>query len=90
MAGLRPHAVSASARRHGNLARVLALAPDLVLLDDPLEGLDAADRAVALDLAQAWAADSGCSLVIAAEEPHAFTQLEAECLQLSHASVESP
>ncbi len=90
VADLRPHAVSAAARRHGNLARVLALQPDLVLLDDPLEGLDAVDRAIALDLVQAWAADSGCTLVIVAEEPHAFIQLEAERLQLSHASVESP
>lgn len=90
VADLRPHAVSASARRHCNLARVLALDPELVLLDDPLEGLDSADRAIALDLVQAWAADSGCTLVIAAEAPHAFTQLEAEHLQLSHAPVESP
>lgn len=90
VADLRPHAVSASARRHGNLARVLALRPDLVLLDDPLEGLDAADRGIALELVQAWGADHACSLVVAAEEPHAFTHLEAECLQLSPAPVESP
>jgi len=90
VADLRPHAVSASARRHGNLARVLALQPDLVLLDDPLEGLDAPDRALALELAEAWAADPACTLVIAAEAPHAFIHLEAERLQLSHAPVESP
>jgi ABC-type transporter Mla maintaining outer membrane lipid asymmetry ATPase subunit MlaF len=90
VANLRPHAVSASARRHGNLARVLALDPELVLLDDPLEGLDAADRAIALDLIQAWAADPACSLVIAAEAPHAFTHLEAERLELSRVPVESP
>jgi len=88
VADLRPHAVSASARRHGNLARVLALQPDLVLLDDPLEGLDAADRAIALDLVQAWAADPACTLVIAAEDPHAFTHLEAERLRLSPAPLE--
>ena len=43
VAGLRPHAVSVSARKQANLARVLALDPELILLDDPLEGLDAAD-----------------------------------------------
>ncbi len=90
VAELRPHAVSASARRHGNLARVLAMEPDLILLDDPLEGLDAADRAIALELLQTWAADPACTLVIAAEEPHAFTHLEAASLQLSPAPVESP
>lgn len=90
VADLRPHAVSASARRHGNLARVLALEPELVLLDDPLEGLDAADRTLALDLVQAWAADPACSLVITAEDPHVFTHLEAERLQLGPALVECP
>ncbi len=90
VAELRPHAVSASARRHGNLARVLALEPDLILLDDPLEGLDAADRAIAVELLQTWTADPACTLVIAAEEPHAFTHLEAARLQLSPVPVESP
>lgn len=90
VADLRPHAVSAAARRHGNLARLLALQPDLVLLDDPLEGLDADDRAIALELVQAWAADPACTLVIAAEAPDVFVQLEAERLQLSPAPVECP
>jgi ABC-type transporter Mla maintaining outer membrane lipid asymmetry ATPase subunit MlaF len=92
VADLRPHAVSASARRHANLARVLALEPELILLDDPLEGLDAADRVIVQDLIRVWGADSSCTLVIAAEEADAFTGLEAALLQLSHASitVESP
>jgi ABC-type transporter Mla maintaining outer membrane lipid asymmetry ATPase subunit MlaF len=92
VAGLRPHAVSASARRQANLARVLALDPELILLDDPLEGLDAADRALALRLIHAWAADRACTLIIAVEEVDAFSSLEATRLHLSHApmSVESP
>ncbi|MFN7959345.1 MAG: ATP-binding cassette domain-containing protein [Holophagaceae bacterium] len=90
VADLRPHALSASARKHGNLARVLALEPELVLLDDPLEGHDAADRALALDLVQAWAADPACTLLIAAEGPHAFAHLEAERFHLSPAPLESP
>ncbi len=92
VAGLRPHAVSAAARKHGNLARVLALEPELILLDDPLEGLDAGDRAIAQDLIQAWSESAAVTLLIAAEEPHAFSFLEAERHQLSGApmSVESP
>jgi ABC-type transporter Mla maintaining outer membrane lipid asymmetry ATPase subunit MlaF len=92
VADLRPHAVSASARKQANLARVLALEPELILLDDPLEGLDTADRTIALDLIRAWAADASCTLVIAAEEAQAFATLEAERLQLPHASMamESP
>jgi ABC-type transporter Mla maintaining outer membrane lipid asymmetry ATPase subunit MlaF len=92
VAGLRPHAVSASARKHGNLARVLALDPELILLDDPLEGLDVADRAIVQELIQTWSADSSRTLVIAAEEVDAFAFLEAERLQLSSIAVplESP
>lgn len=75
VADLRPHAVSASARKHGNLARVLALEPELILLDDPLEGLDTADRAVALDVIQGWVSDEGRTLLIAQEEPGPFLDL---------------
>jgi ABC-type transporter Mla maintaining outer membrane lipid asymmetry ATPase subunit MlaF len=92
VAGLRPHAVSASARKQANLARVLALDPELILLDDPLEGLDAADRILAQGLIRTWAADTACTLIIAAEEADAFNDLEAARLQLSRAqmSVEPP
>jgi ABC-type transporter Mla maintaining outer membrane lipid asymmetry ATPase subunit MlaF len=87
VAEIRPHAVSVPARKHANLARVLALEPELALLDDPLGGLEAADRAIALDLIQAWAANPSCTLVIAAEEAEAFSRLEAERLRLSRPLV---
>lgn len=83
VAGLRPHAVSAAARRHANLARVLALEPALVLLDDPLEGLDAEDRHLALGLVRAWAMDPACTVLIAAETSAAFADLGAACLPLA-------
>lgn len=79
---LRPHAISGTARKHANLARVLALEPELVLLDEPLEGLDVADRALAQALIQAWAGDPACTLVMASEEPQALPGLEADYLQL--------
>lgn len=87
VAGLRPHAVSLSARKHGNLARVLALAPELILLDDPLEGLDDADRETALEVIRGWSADPGRTLLIATGDFHPFAFMEAECLQLFQASL---
>lgn len=72
VADLRPHAVSAAARKHGNLARVLALDPDLIVLDDPLEGLDTADRATALEVIQRWAESGDKTLLLAQEVPGAL------------------
>jgi len=89
VADLRPHAVSATARRHGNLARVMALDPDLVLLDDPLEGLDAADHAVALEVVQAWLLDPQKTVLIAQETPGPFADLDA-CLDLQALSAPLP
>lgn len=80
--GLRPHAVSGAARKHANLARILALDPELVLVDDPLEGLDSADRALALELLGDWTADPAKTLVLAAEEAAAFQGLETRHLPL--------
>ncbi|MBP1771735.1 MAG: transporter, ATP-binding protein [Holophagaceae bacterium] len=82
VASLRPHAVSASARRHGNLARVIALDPELILLDDPLEGLDAADRATALAVIGRWAEDPEKTLLIALEAPGPFAEVAPGRLDL--------
>ncbi len=87
VAGLRPHALSASARKHGNLARVLALDPELILLDDPLEGLDSADRAAALEVIREWELDPGKTLVIAQEEPDPFADAPWCCFAMPSTPV---
>lgn len=83
IARLRPHAVSECARRFANLARVLALEPSLILLDDPLGGLEPGDRASVLALIQTWASDPAGTLVIATETPDSFSSLEVISFQLS-------
>ncbi|HJV49520.1 MAG TPA: ATP-binding cassette domain-containing protein [Geothrix sp.] len=92
VADLRPHALSASARKQGNLARVMAQDPELILLDEPLEGLDAADRGRALTLIRRWLADPAKTLLIALEDPGPFAELASERLELRAASIppESP
>ncbi|MBI1754198.1 MAG: ATP-binding cassette domain-containing protein [Acidobacteria bacterium] len=82
VAGLRPHAVSAAARKLVNLARVLALDPDVILLDDPLEGLDAADHSAALEVIHGWVSE-GKTLLAAQEEPGALAELATGRLDLN-------
>jgi ABC-type transporter Mla maintaining outer membrane lipid asymmetry ATPase subunit MlaF len=82
-AGLRPHAVSAGVRKLASYARVAALEPDLVFLDDPLEGVESGDRAAVLDLIQGWAADPARTLVLALEDPGPFAGLPARRLHLA-------
>ncbi|HEX9082086.1 MAG TPA: ATP-binding cassette domain-containing protein [Holophagaceae bacterium] len=83
VAALRPHAVSACQRKLANLARVEAFLPDLILVDDPLEGVGAADRPLVLELIRAWAGDPARTLVLALEEPGPFADLPARRLHLS-------
>ena len=87
VADRRPHAVNAGNRKLANLARVAALEPDLILVDDPLEGVEAADRPGVLDLIRGWAADPACTLVLALEEPGPFADLPARRLHLSAAGL---
>lgn len=92
VAGLRPHAVSATARRHANLARILALDPELILLDDPLEGLEQADRTLAFALIRDWADAPDKTLAMAQEGPEPFAGLASIHLELTALAVpmESP
>ena len=85
VADRRPHAVSAGDRKLANLARVAALEPDLILLDDPLDCVEAADRPGVLDLIRSWAGDPARTLVLALEEPGPFVDLPARHLHLSPA-----
>ena len=83
VAGRRPHAVSAGDRKLAGFARAAAVEPDLILLDDPLEGVEAGDRPGVLALIQGWAADPARTLVLALEEPGPFAGLPARRLHLT-------
>lgn len=87
VADLRPHAVSAAARKHTNLARVLVLDPEVILLDDPLEGLDTDDRTTALERMRQWADRASRTLVLAQELPGAFAGLATQHLDLNDSAA---
>jgi len=85
VADRRPHAVSAGDRKLANLARVAALEPDLILLDDPMEGLEVDDHPTVLGLIRGWAEDPARTVVLALEGPGPFADLPARRLHLSPA-----
>lgn len=85
LAELRPHALSDRQRKLASLARVVAFDPDLVLLDEPLEGLDPRDLPLVRGVMAAWAADPFKGLVVATERPGDHADLQASRLDLDDA-----
>jgi ABC-type nitrate/sulfonate/bicarbonate transport system ATPase subunit len=61
---LRPHALNARVRRLAQVARLEAVKPDVILLDEPLEGFGGSDREYVRARVQAWCGEgSHCLLV---------------------------
>lgn len=85
LAEQRPHALSDRQRKLGSLARVAAFDPDLVLLDEPFEGLDARDLPLVRGVLAAWAGDPLKGLVVATERPGDHGDLQAARLDLDEA-----
>lgn len=66
-----PHALSTGERHRLAIARAVVAAPDILIIDEPAEGLDQEERRRAAKLAEALARNgSGC--VIASREDDAF------------------
>ena len=74
-------ALSGGQRRLVDIARVLLLQPSVLLCDEPLAGLDAADRARIIDLLRSVAA-SGVAVVISEHDRDAIIALNAEVLEV--------
>ncbi len=83
VAGLRPHAVSACQRKLANVARVEALQPEVLLVDDPLEGVETADHPLVAGWLRGWIQDAARTLVVALEEAGDFGDLPVRRLHLS-------
>lgn len=80
-ADLRPHALSARARRLAQLARIESLQPDAIFLAEPFEDLEGPDLALARDAIRRWAEVSGRLILISVE--HADAELLKGARRLS-------
>jgi len=77
-----PHQLSGGERRRATLAMVLALDPELVILDEPTAGLDPTGRAELLDRVRQLSADRGFALVTVSHDLPAAASLSARTMVL--------
>jgi branched-chain amino acid transport system permease protein len=81
--------LSHGARRRVELARVLLLRPAVLLCDEPLAGLGAADRELVLDCLRAAAA-AGVTIVVAEHDRASLSRLAAATTELQRLDVVAP
>ena len=83
LAQRRPHEVSGGQRQRTGLARAIAAAPKLLLLDEPFSAIDVASRARVRARIVKHIADSGASCVIATHDPNDLEATDAASIVLS-------
>lgn len=77
-----PHQLSGGERRRAMLAMVLCLDPELVVLDEPVEGLDAAMRTELMDRVATLAQARGFALVVVTHTLPDAQRVAPRCLVL--------
>ncbi len=68
LAGKVPHHLSGGEKRKVALAGALALEPELLILDEPLEGLDPKSRTNTVDLLNAYCARTGATMILSTHD----------------------
>ncbi|MCZ2814117.1 ABC transporter ATP-binding protein [Modestobacter sp. VKM Ac-2979] len=86
LAGRRPWQLSGGQQQRVVIARALAAAPDLIVLDEPVSSLDAVVRAGVLELLRSVRAE-GVALVVISHDLAAVAALTDELLVLHHGAV---
>lgn len=77
-----PHSLSGGEKRKVALAGALVLDPDLLVLDEPFEGLDPASRLVIVELLERLAHERGTAVVMSTHDIDAVAELADYCYVL--------
>ena len=82
-ADVRLNAMSKGMRQRVKIAQALLFEPDLLLLDEPLNGMDPVSRRNTMDLVRAWAAE-GRTVIMASHVLHEVESVTDRMLLLHH------
>ncbi|PWK64484.1 peptide/nickel transport system ATP-binding protein [Streptomyces sp. CG 926] len=90
IADRRPTALSGGQQRRVALARALARTPEVLLLDEPTAGLDAALRDEIAHLLRHLAADRNLAIVVATHDPELVAACADHTIRLTPKSTPTP
>lgn len=79
-----PHYLSGGEKRKVAIAGALVLEPELLILDEPFEGLDPSSRRAVLDLLNSEVRERGMTLIISTHDVNIVAEMADEVYVLAH------
>ena len=87
LADQSPFALSGGQKRRVAIAGVIAMRPDVLVLDEPTAGLDPAGRDEIFELVRNYHAQSGATILIVSHSMEDISQIADRLLVMDHARV---
>ncbi len=85
LAGQSPFALSGGQKRRVAIAGVMAMRPEVLVLDEPTAGLDPAGRDEIFELVRNYHAQSGATILIVSHSMEDISQIADRLLVMDHA-----